>query len=979
MARDYAWFLRRVADLHRLPYLEQGVTSRQFSSYNRGSRYDRETGLCEGMDLNGDAGHVMAVHAGPDVAAELAAFGGIPDDTPRFRFGDLEWVLDPLERNHVFFLPAEGVEQPVTRPPGNIVAAIPGPGCIFRIWSADPRGHIRFYFDGRTEPLEFEFAALFDKGLAEPGPEDLARRREWPFLSPMVFRRGGEGARQASNCYLPIPFAESCVVTLTDPSFYHIGYKTYPEDTPVQTFRLPLTPEEDTVLDEVSQRLLDRGAFPEPAYEFEPEGHEQFEHTWRLEPGEARTVRLSGPGVVEAFHARFMGGAGERYVGSKVLLTGEFDGESCIWSPLVSFFGTGFEPRDYRSYPLGYIDGEGYCYLPMPYRNQALLTLHNQARNPVTVELRLRTARYEELPANTMYLKCKYRREQVSETFDYPFLECEGAPGRFVGTAITVDDAWRSWWGEGDEKIWVDDDVFPSFFGTGSEDFFGDAWGIRRLTESFYACSLSQSDAAAARISCYRWMVPDDVPFHERVVGTIENYPETLWGTASVEWDEDYVSTAYWYQMAGGRDSFAPVPVEDRRPWGKTPQPFVVEAEAVFADVPGAELVLDDGLPYEFSKGMCVDLGQVEAGDRLVFMGPRFVKAGPYAIHLHTEPGGADPAPFELRGDDLVLGRLAAGTAGAAELGLGAAVLPRDPTAITLVFTGPGRAVFDCFQFVPARQIQDAIEAETLTATEVAGPEPVRETGVLWSGGQQLCFPAEAPGESFAVAFEVPAGNWNPVAGLTKGPGYGLYQVYVNGTPGPVVDCYAPSLRVLDRVKLGKLKGENGRTVVRFECIGRNPAATGAWLGLDYLSRHPITVEDSIEGETAEVVGVRDGTATTQFLGYPFSGDSQLWFHGNDPGAEFTWLLPVERSGEYRLTLYFTKSWDYAVVQVAANGEVLGEIDTYAPDVEWDGPTTFEGVSLQEGLNRLTFTVTGKHEKSKGHLVGVDCLTLEQE
>jgi hypothetical protein len=36
-------------------------------------------------------------------------------------------------------------------------------------------------------------------------------------------------------------------------------------------------------------------------------------------------------------------------------------------------------------------------------------------------------------------------------------------------------------------------------------------------------------------------------------------------------------------------------------------------------------------------------------------------------------------------------------------------------------------------------------------------------------------------------------------------------------------------------------------------------------------------------------------------------------------------------------------------------------------------------VSLQEGLNRLTFTVTGKHEKSKGHLVGVDCLTLEQE
>ena len=39
---DYCTILRQVGDLDRLPYLEEGVVSRQFSSYHRGSRYDRE-------------------------------------------------------------------------------------------------------------------------------------------------------------------------------------------------------------------------------------------------------------------------------------------------------------------------------------------------------------------------------------------------------------------------------------------------------------------------------------------------------------------------------------------------------------------------------------------------------------------------------------------------------------------------------------------------------------------------------------------------------------------------------------------------------------------------------------------------------------------------------------------------------------------------------------------------------------------------
>lgn len=34
------------------------------------------------------------------------------------------------------------------------------------------------------------------------------------------------------------------------------------------------------------------------------------------------------------------------------------------------------------------------------------------------------------------------------------------------------------WWGEGDEKFFVDGEKFPSSFGTGSEDYIGYAWRL---------------------------------------------------------------------------------------------------------------------------------------------------------------------------------------------------------------------------------------------------------------------------------------------------------------------------------------------------------------------------------------------------------------------------------------------------------------------------------------------------------------------
>jgi hypothetical protein len=837
-------------------------------------------------------------------------------------------------------------------------------------------GKVRFYFDGSTEPLELDFKGLFAGGSEDPDDAARAQRREWPFIRPFTFRRSGEQDTLASDCYLPIPFSKSCVITLNRASFYHFGYKTFPPGTQVQTFHLPLSEQEGRVHAEVAQRLLERGKDPKPVRP----GTETIAATVDIAPGQEVVIAdLEGPRIVQALHARLDGH--ERYAHSKTLLRAFFDGEvrPSIWSPLVNFFGTGFEPRDYRSYVLGYVDGEGYCYFPMPFRERGRFVVLNEGRRPVTLAYRIVHAPAADLPANTMHFKCKYRREEVCRTFDYPFIECSGA-GRFCGAALSIDDACRSWWGEGDEKIWVDDDVFPSFFGTGSEDYFGDAWGIRELQETFFACSFNESNRDHSWTSCYRYQVPGDVPFHAWLRATIENYPETIWGNQAVDWDEDYVSTAYWYQMPGGSDFFEPVPVEKRRPWGKVVSPPFIEAEeALAAELERkAKLVDDEDLDREFSHGLAIDLGICSPGDVYSFQGPDLILEGPYTVLVHTKAGLDDPAGFELSAGEMKIGD-SPGDYAARDVALvGVGVFPEGRTIFTLRVTREGRALFDGFQLSPARQIRDAFEAEKARVVNEGGRRVTRPIGVLWSGGRELRFEGQGPGDAIELEVEIPGGSWNLNAGLTRGPDRGDYRVLIDGRDTGLLRGYARRLEVQDGAPLGTRKGPAGKIRVRLVCEGRSPQAAGHTLGIDYLGWSRIVVENAIEGETADVTDVRDGHFVEQRLDRRFSGESHLWFHPTRVGASFVWPVGVEREGGYALAVYFTKSWDYAIVRVSFDDRALGEFDTYAPDVVWGGKTDLGVFDLDPGQHRLKFEIVGRNDASRGILMGVDCITLEQ-
>jgi hypothetical protein len=110
-----------------------------------------------------------------------------------------------------------------------------------------------------------------------------------------------------------------------------------------------------------------------------------------------------------------------------------------------------------------------------------------------------------------------------------------------------------------------------------------------------------------------------------------------------------------------------------------------------------------------------------------------------------------------------------------------------------------------------------------------------------------------------------------------------------------------------------------------------------------------------------------------------WSGDAQLFWRPKAAGQALVLNIPVNEAGEYRVVAHFTRAPDYGTVTARLAGATSEQIDLYANAVEPSGPKElFHGAKLQAGDNPITFTVTGKSEKSKGFFVGIDCFELRR-
>ncbi|MGZ7066111.1 MAG: glycoside hydrolase family 172 protein, partial [Candidatus Aminicenantales bacterium] len=185
------------------------------------------------------------------------------------------------------------------------------------------------------------------------------------------------------------------------------------------------------------------------------------------------------------------------------------------------------------------------------------------------------------------YFHAQYRQEfPCVGQKNYVILDAAGA-GHYVGCNLSVLQRTMGWWGEGDDMIYVDGEATPSLHGTGSEDYFSDAWGMREGERLFYGCPLQEEDfQSGAKATVYRFHIPDPVPFKKSIRVTIEH------GHGNDRSDY-YSSVAYWYQTEP-HVPYPALPAEDKRlPFAlESPENFIfpkweavkAENQAVFED-----------------------------------------------------------------------------------------------------------------------------------------------------------------------------------------------------------------------------------------------------------------------------------------------------------------------------------------------------------------------------------------------------------
>ncbi|MEW6686287.1 MAG: glycoside hydrolase family 172 protein [Candidatus Edwardsbacteria bacterium] len=279
----------------------------------------------------------------------------------------------------------------------------------------------------------------------------------------------------------------------------------------------------------------------------------------------------------------------------KIILRMFWDGERepSVEVPLGDFFGIGHGiTKNFASLPLCMSprDGRGFsCYFPMPFAKEAKVEIESECeKNEVLFYYYLDYEVYNSLPTDHLRFHAQWRRERckgISEAGmtnddflfggrnltgegNYIILDGEGE-GHYVGCVLNIHNLRNvppdveNWYGEGDDMIFVDGELFPpSFHGTGTEDYFNCAWSPQ---EEFYApyhgITLGSGQNWSGKVSWYRFHIEDPIVFKKSILVTIEH------GHANRRSD-DYSSTAYWYQSEPHK-KFPPMPpVEQRLPIG---------------------------------------------------------------------------------------------------------------------------------------------------------------------------------------------------------------------------------------------------------------------------------------------------------------------------------------------------------------------------------------------------------------------------
>ena len=280
--------------------------------------------------------------------------------------------------------------------------------------------------------------------------------------------------------------------------------------------------------------------------------------SWVIKEGETRVLAdLTGPGAIT--HIWNTVASRDPFYSRSLVLRIYWDGmgKPSVEVPLGDFFGVGHgATANFHSLPVS-VSSHGRartCFWRMPFRKSAKVTLTNEPRGFGEVEAYFYVdwEKLLSLPEDTLYFHARYRQAFPAASGDYTILETKGL-GHYVGTVYSVQQIQHGWFGEGDDRFHIDGETLPSLRGTGTEDYFNDAWGFRPLVAPSHGVTLYEGIFAGDRVSAYRWHLADPVRFKSALKVSIEhrgsNVRDDGAQTSSSKERADWISSAaFWYQ-----------------------------------------------------------------------------------------------------------------------------------------------------------------------------------------------------------------------------------------------------------------------------------------------------------------------------------------------------------------------------------------------------------------------------------------------
>jgi len=377
-----------------------------------------------------------------------------------------------------------------------------GPGAVVRFWMTFGdkdayTGTIRFYFDGSDRPeIEGPVLKIISGGalVGEPLSSSVSPESDY-------FKRG-------HNLYLPLPYSghlkityecEALIPEKHSPSvYYNIDYRTYPKDTPVKTFSKAELDSLSSLVDKVQDKLKN----------------------YNDALSKTKTIEINKK--------------------------------------------EGYQISEYRTmYTEVGNDSTMTCNRIMPFKKNAKVTITNMGEQDIDILDFLVLTKDYKWDKNSMYFGAVWHElhkiESVKDDdtgdsdghFDVNFVTLKGE-GVYMGTGLTVFNTANAWWGEGDEKVWVDNDTFPSFIGTGTEDYFGYAWCLPAKFSHFLIAQPDGSGNFNPGMSVnLRYYLLDRIPFKDSLRFDME-----LW-----HWSKtiiNYAPISFWYMKPGGTINIKP-------------------------------------------------------------------------------------------------------------------------------------------------------------------------------------------------------------------------------------------------------------------------------------------------------------------------------------------------------------------------------------------------------------------------------------